>query len=118
MQVCFLGDVGVIWCNSFGDSPFQTYVMDNVGIIWCNSFGDSHFQTYVMDNVEIVFNFYLHITSYVSHTHTSCTHYTQTFAKLYTYDCVSTNLAIFNCIWTDVQIQIFVFGWEFEEKCV
>ena len=97
LQACFLGDVGVIWCNSFGDS---------------------HSQTYVMGNVKIVFNFYLHITSYVSHTHTSCTHYTQIFAKLCTYDCVSTNLAIFNCIWTNVQIQIFVFGWEFEEKCV
>ena len=63
MQACFLRDVRVIKCNSFGDS---------------------HFQTYVMDNVDIMFNFYLHITSYVSHTHTSCTHHTQIFAKLCT----------------------------------
>ena len=40
LQACFLGDVGVIWCNSLGDG---------------------HFQTYVMNNVEIVLIFYLHI---------------------------------------------------------
>ena len=55
MQACFLGDVGVIWCNSLGDS---------------------HFQTYVMNNVEIVIDYYLHITSHVSHVVTSCTHFT------------------------------------------
>ena len=36
--------------------------LEDVRVIWCNSLGDSHFQTYVIDNVEIVFNFYLHIT--------------------------------------------------------
>ena len=41
LQACFLGDMGVIWCNSLGDS---------------------HFQTYVMNNVESVFILYLHIT--------------------------------------------------------
>ena len=30
MIASFLGDVGVIWCNSLGDSHFQTYVIDNV----------------------------------------------------------------------------------------
>ena len=30
LQACFLGDVGVIWCNSLGGSHFQTFVMDNV----------------------------------------------------------------------------------------
>ena len=54
MQACFLGDVGVIWCNSLGDS---------------------HFQTYVMNNVEIVIDYYLHITSHISHAVTSCTHF-------------------------------------------
>ena len=29
-----------------------------------------------MHNVEIVIDYYLHITSHVSHTFTSCTHYT------------------------------------------
>ena len=48
----------------------------DVGVIWCNSLGDSHFQTYVMNNVEIVIDCYLHITSHVSHAVTSCTHYT------------------------------------------
>ena len=30
LLACFLGDVKVIWCNSLGDSYFQTYVMNNV----------------------------------------------------------------------------------------
>ena len=55
MQACFLGDVEVIECNSLGNS---------------------HFQTYVMNNVEIVIDYYLHITSHVSHDVTSCTYYT------------------------------------------
>ena len=55
MQACFLGDVGVIGCNSLGDS---------------------HFQTYVMNNVEIVIDYYLYITSHVSQTIVNCTHYT------------------------------------------
>ena len=54
MQACFLGDVGVIECNSLGDS---------------------HFQTYVMNNVEIVIDYYLLITSQVSHAFTSFTHF-------------------------------------------
>ena len=55
LQACFLGDLGVIWCNYLGDS---------------------HFQIYVMNNVEIVIDYYLHITSHVSHVVTSCTHFT------------------------------------------
>ena len=55
LQACFLGDLRVIWCNSLGDS---------------------HFQIYVMNNVEIVIDYYLHITSHVSHVVTSCTHFT------------------------------------------
>ena len=55
LQTCFLGDLGVIWCNSLGDSLFQIYVMNFV---------------------EIVFDFYLHITSHISQAFASCTHYT------------------------------------------
>ena len=33
-------------------------------------------QTNVMDDVENLFNYYLHITFYVSYTLISCTHYT------------------------------------------
>ena len=55
MQACFLGDMGVIGCNSLGDS---------------------HFQIFVMDDVEILVDYYLHITKYVSHGLTSCTHIT------------------------------------------
>ena len=54
LQACFLGDVGVIGCNSLNDS---------------------HFQTYVMNNVEIVIDYYLHIASHISHTVTSCTNF-------------------------------------------
>ena len=76
LQACFLGDVGVIWCNCLGDI---------------------HFQTYVIDSVEIVFNFYLHITFYVSRKLTSCTHHTQDFVRLRTCDCVLIFVAIRNC---------------------
>ena len=55
LQACFLGDVGVIWCNFLGDS---------------------HFQIYVMNFVEIVIDYYLLITSHVSQALASCTHYT------------------------------------------
>ena len=41
-----------------------------------NSLSNSLFQTYVMNFVEIVIDYYLHITSHVSHVITSCTHYT------------------------------------------
>ena len=75
LQACFLGDVGVIWCNSLGDS---------------------HFQTNVINDVEILFNYYLHITFYGSHTLTSCTHYTKIFYKHYTCDSVLINVVIQN----------------------
>ena len=55
LQACFLGDVRVIWCNSLGDSLFQIYVMNNV---------------------ENVIDYYLYITSHVSHAIASYTHYT------------------------------------------
>ena len=50
--------------------------MGDVGVIWCNSLGDSHFQTYVMNNVEVMLDYYLYITSHVSHAFTSYTHFT------------------------------------------
>ena len=81
LQACFLGDVGVIWCNSLGDS---------------------HFKTNVIDDVENLFNYYLHITFYVSYTLTCCTHYTQIFVKLCIYECVLTNLATQNYTLCDV----------------
>ena len=67
VQACFLGDVGVIWCNSLGDS---------------------HSQTYVMNNVESVFILCLHITWWVSHALASCAHHKQNFVKYGTCDCV------------------------------
>ena len=44
-------------------------------VIWCNSLGESLFQTYVMDFVEIVIDYYLYITSHISQVFASCTHY-------------------------------------------
>ena len=55
LQACFLGDMRVIWCNSSGDS---------------------YFQTYVINFVEIVIGHYLLITSHVSQVFASCTRYT------------------------------------------
>ena len=55
LQACFLGDVGVIWYNSLGDSPFQIYVMNFV---------------------EIMIAYYSYITSHLSQVFASCTHYT------------------------------------------
>ena len=50
--------------------------LGDVRVIWCNSLGDTLFQTYVMNFVEIIINYYLYITSHVSHAIASCTHYT------------------------------------------
>ena len=55
LQACFLGDVRNIWCNFLSNSLFQIYVMNNV---------------------KIMIDYYLHITLHISHTFTSCTHYT------------------------------------------
>ena len=54
----------------------QAFILRDVRVIWCNSLGDSLSQIYVMNFVEIVIDFYLHITSHVSQTFASCTHYT------------------------------------------
>ena len=66
----------------------QAYFLGDVGVIGCNSLGDSYFQTYVMNNVEIVIDYYLLITSHVSHAFTSFTHFT----------CYSL-LSIWNSVW-------------------
>ena len=55
LQACFLGDMRVIWCNSLGDSLFQTYVINFV---------------------EIVIYYYLHVTSHVSQAIASYIRYT------------------------------------------
>ena len=54
----------------------QAFILGDVGVIWCNSLGDSHFQTYVMNFVEIMIDYYLLITSHVSQAIASYTHYT------------------------------------------
>ena len=47
-----------------------------MGVIWCNSLGNSHFQIYVKNFIEIVIDHCLLITSHVSHAIASCIHYT------------------------------------------
>ena len=54
----------------------QACLIRNVRVTWCNSLSNSHFQIYVMNNIDIVIDYYLHITSHVSHAVTSCTHFT------------------------------------------
>ena len=40
----------------------QACFLRDVRVMWCNSLGDSHFQTYGMNNVESVFILFLHIS--------------------------------------------------------
>ena len=54
----------------------QAYFLGDVRVIWCNSLGDSLFQTYVKNFVEIVIDHYLLITSHVFEAISTCTHYT------------------------------------------
>ena len=54
----------------------QACFIRNVRVTWCNSLSNSHFQISVMNNIDIVIDYYLHITSHVSHAVTSCTHFT------------------------------------------
>ena len=69
----------------------QACSLGDVRVIWCNFLGDSHSQTYVIDNVEIVIIFHLHITFWVTHTHTSCTQHKQIIVKL----CICDYMLIF-----------------------
>ena len=66
----------------------QACFLVDVKVIWCNSLGDSHFQTNVIENVEHLITFCLHITYFVFCTLTSCTHYMQINVEFCTCDCV------------------------------
>ena len=95
LQACFLGDVGVIWCNSLGDSLFQIYVMNFV---------------------EIVLDFYLHITSHVSQAFASCTHYTS-YSLLNFVHVIVCDLVLPSKIENSLIIMQNVFEvWEFKEN--
>ena len=54
----------------------QAYFLGDVRVIWCNSLGDSLFQTYVKNFVEIFIDHYLLITLHVFEAIATCTHYT------------------------------------------
>ena len=100
----------------------QACFLRDVRVIWCNYLGDSHSQTYVIDNVEIVLIFHLHITFWVSHTLTSCTHHKQIFVKLCTCDYVLIFVAIqdltswyvkhFLGVWGKKCVMKFVLAWQ------
>ena len=77
LQACFLGDVGVIWCNSLGDSLFQIYVMN--------------FE-------EIVLDYYSHITSLVSQVFLSYTHYTS-YSLLNSVHVIVCDFGLANQVW-------------------
>ena len=62
--------------NNNKNALLQACFLRDVRVIRCNSLSNSRFQTYVMNNAEIVIDYYLHITSHVSHAFTSCTHFT------------------------------------------
>ena len=88
----------------------QAFILGDVGVIWYNSLGDSLFQIYVMNFVEIVLNYYSHITSHVSQVFASCTYYTSysllNFVHVIVCDFVLAiqdwNLLEFNakCVWS------------------
>ena len=88
----------------------QACFLGNVGIIWCNSLGDSLFKIYVVNFVEIVLDFYLHITLHVSQAFASYAHYTSysllNFVHVIVCDFVLAiqdwNLLEFNakCVWS------------------
>ena len=87
-------------------------------VIWCNSLDDSLFQAYVMNNVKIVINYYLHITSHVSHAITSCTHYTSYSLLNLVHDIVCEFvLAIQDYVFLDFDAK-YVFVWVFGGKKV
>ena len=54
----------------------QAYVLGDVGVIWCNSLGDSLFQILYDEFFWLCAYCYSYITSYVSQVFASFTHYT------------------------------------------
>ena len=92
-------------------------------IILHNSLGDSHFQTNVIDFVENLFDYYLYITFSVLCTLINCTHYTQIFAKLSTWDCacglIWSSLIAYELMHKCLFFFFFFFFWlEIWRKCV
>ena len=81
----------------------QAYVTGDVGVIWCNSLGDSLFQIYVMNFVEIVLDCYSHITSHVSQTFASCTHYTS-YSLLNFVHVIMCDFGLANQVWKFLEL--------------
>ena len=98
----------------------QACFLRYVRIILYNSLGNSHFQTNVIDFVENLFDYYLYITFSVLCTLISCTHYTQIFAKLSTWDCacglIWSSLIAYELMHKCLFFFLFFFGWKFEEN--
>ena len=96
----------------------QAYFLGDVGVIWYNSLGDSHFQTYMINNVEIVINYYLHITSHVSHGITSCTHFISYSLPNLVHEIVCEfSLAIQDYMFFDFDTK-YILWLKFGDKCV
>ena len=77
-------------------------------VIWCDTLGNSYFQTNVIDNIETFYDYYLHITVSILCTHTNCcTHYTQIFAKWSIWDYVCC------LIWPSLIAYDFMCKWKY-----
>ena len=57
----------------------QAYDLGDVGVIWSNSFGDSLFQILCDEFCRLCVYYYSHITSHVSQVFAKFTHYTSYF---------------------------------------
>ena len=96
----------------------QACFLRDVRVIWCNSLGDSHFQTYVMNNVEIVIDYYLHITSHVSHAVTSCKHFTSYSLLNLVHEIVCEFGLAIQIICSMILMQNMFIDWNLGAKCV
>ena len=96
----------------------QAFILGDVGVIWCSSLGDSLFQIYVMNFVEIVIDFYFHITSHISQAFASCTHYTS-YSLLNFVHVIVCDFGLANQVWNFFDSYENVFeAWEFQENCL
>ena len=82
--------------------------LGDVWVIWYNSLGDGYFQTCVMNNLELLIDYYLHITLYVSHALTSCTHITSNSLLSFVHEIVC------KLVWPSK----IIFSIVFDAKCV
>ena len=89
----------------------QACILEDMRVICCNSLSDSHFQTYVIKFIEIMIDYYLLITSHVSHAFTSCTRYTSYSLLNFVHDIVCNLVVaiqnyIFYGVWCKICLRV------------